>query len=78
MRRWQPHKDLRVSVQLEVMEYKGLEAGTHRVVLKEKTRRASQPVCVAGAEREEGRIGIGCEVRETGRSQWHYRHRPAY
>lgn len=59
------------------MEYKGLEAGTHMVVLKEKTRRASQPVCVAGAEKEEGRIGGGCEVRAIGRSQWLYRHRPA-
>lgn len=55
---------------MEVIEYV--------VVLKEKTRRASQLVCVAGAEKEKGRIGGGCQVREIGRSQWLYRHRPAY
>lgn len=48
---------------MEVMAYKGLEAGTHMVGLKEKTRKSSQCVWLE-QKNEEGGIGGGCEVRE--------------
>lgn len=58
-----------MSVNLEVMEYKGLEAGTWLVVFKEKTE---EPAIGSGAgglgEKGEG-IGGGCEMGEIGQSQ---------
>lgn len=57
MRRRQPHKDLKDECPLEVMEYKGLEAGTWLVVFKEKT---GEPAIGSGG---------GWEVGERGRSQ---------
>lgn len=55
---------LRTSVQLEVMKYEGLEAGTSLVVFEENT------TSMAGVGGCWGRgIGGECGVGEVGRSQ---------